>query len=82
MGIGFMKGGRVSYVTVTVLGGTGGTVTGGVKTQKGRRVTIKASPSGNYNFSGWYVGNTRLSTAATYTFAAMEDIIRQTTSAT
>lgn len=77
MGIGFMKHGMISYVTVTVLAGTGGTAAGGVKVTRGKRVTITASPSGNYNFSGWYVGNTRLSTAATYTFVAMEDITIQ-----
>lgn len=77
MGIGFMKRGMVSYVTVTVLAGTGGTAAGGAKVTRGKRVTITASPSGNYNFSGWYVGNTMLSTAAAYTFAAMEDITIQ-----
>ena len=56
MGIGFMKHSMVSYVTVTVLAGTGGTAAGGVKVTRGKRVTITASPSGNYNFSGWYVG--------------------------
>lgn len=77
MGIGFMKRSMVSYVTVTVLAGTGGTAAGGVKVARGKKVTIAATPSTNYNFTGWYVGNTLLSTAATYTFAAVDNITVQ-----
>ena len=60
MGIGFMKRSMVSYVTVTVLAGTGGTAAGGVKVARGKKVTIAATPSTNYNFTGWYVGNSQL----------------------
>ena len=41
MGIGFMKHGMISYVTVTVLAGTGGTAAGGGKGNQRK--------TGNYN---------------------------------
>lgn len=45
-----------------------GTVTGGGEVERGQSVTLNASPVGDGNFSGWYEGETQLSTANPYTF--------------
>lgn len=77
MGVGFKRGGMVSYVTVSVSAQTGGTASGSGRFMKGRTVTVVAAPGSSYIFSGWYNGNTLVSTAATYTFIVTEDITLQ-----
>ena len=77
MGIGFKRGGMVSYALVNVSAQTGGTASGSGRFMKGRTVTVVAAPGSSYIFSGWYNGNTLVSTAATYTFIVTEDITLQ-----
>ena len=75
MGFGFVKSTVVRYVNVSLsVSGGGGSVSGATRTTRGKSVTIRATPSGNYNFVGWYVGNSLLSSSATYIFTAVEDI--------
>ena len=51
----------------------GGTVSGGGIYMTGESVTIKATPNSGYVFDGWYYRNNKISTNATYTFAAAAD---------
>ena len=74
MGIGFKRGGMVSYAMINVSAQTGGTASGGGRFVKGRPVTVVAVPGSSYIFSGWYNGNILVSTAATYTFVLTDDI--------
>lgn len=74
MGIGFKRGGMVSYVNVNVSAQEGGTVSGGGRYMKGRSVTVAASvPAGKY-FTGWYNGSTRVSTDNPYTFTPTSNV--------
>lgn len=59
----------VSYnITVTSSNDSLGTVSGGGEVERGQSVTLTASPKGDGQFSGWYEGETRLSSANPYTF--------------
>ncbi len=68
MGIGFKKGGMVRYFSVSVSAATGGTASGNGRFAKGKNVTVVAAPSSSYVFDGWYEGNTKVSSSASYTF--------------
>lgn len=46
----------------------GGSVSGGGSIERGDSVTLTATPSGSATFTGWYEGETRLSTQNPYTF--------------
>ncbi|MBQ6093012.1 MAG: InlB B-repeat-containing protein, partial [Clostridia bacterium] len=63
----------LSY-TVTAKAGTGGSVTGSGSFVYNTSATVKATPSTGYHFTGWYNGNTRVSTSATYTFPVTERV--------
>lgn len=66
------NGGGSTPVTYNIVVTSGapslGDVTGGGEVERGQSVTLTASPKGDGNFSGWYEGSTRLSTANPYTF--------------
>ncbi len=47
----------------------GGTVTGGGEYDYGANVALTATPNSEYNFIGWYVGETPVSQSETYVFA-------------
>ena len=51
----------------------GGTVSGGNTYESGASVTVAASPSKNYRFTGWSENGQQISTNASYTFTADSD---------
>jgi uncharacterized repeat protein (TIGR02543 family) len=57
------------------LSGTNGTQTGGGTYNYNTNVTIKATPSTNYTFVGWYENNSQISTSNPYTFKIEKDRI-------
>ena len=57
-------------ITATASPTSGGTVTGGGSFKTGDSVTLRATANSGYLFDGWYDGNTKVSTSATYTFSA------------
>ena len=64
-------------VTIGVVAGANGTVSGGGETAAGRSVTVTATPNSGYGLKGWYdnaegTGNP-LSTDLEYTFEAPEE---------
>lgn len=59
-------------ITATADAGRG-TVTGGGTYIWSDKVYLTATPNSGYGFDGWYEGNTRVSSAAAYTFVATED---------
>lgn len=63
-------------VTVTVESEnlTKGTVSGGGTVEAGENVTIHAVAASGYQFSGWYRGETLVSSLADYTFAATTNV--------
>lgn len=63
-----------SKVTVTATAEANGTVTGSGEYLKNSEVTVVATANSGYNFTGWYVGETSVSTNATYTFKADSDV--------
>ena len=62
-----------NVITVTITA-ENGTATGTAKYLKGAEVTVKAKADSGYKFSGWYNGDTAVSTSETYTFKAESDI--------
>ena len=60
--------------TVTAKAGTGGSVTGNGSYTYNTSATVKATPSTGYHFTGWYNGNTLVSTDAAYTFLVTENV--------
>lgn len=52
----------------------GGEVEGDGQYELGENVTIFARPDDGYEFSGWYNGNTKVSTNTKYTFTVTESI--------
>jgi len=56
--------------TITTSNTTGGTATGGGTFAHNALVTLVATPQTGWVFVGWYEGNTRVSTTATWTFNA------------
>ena len=63
-----------SKVVVTVTAEANGTVTGSDEYLKNSDVTVVATANSGYKFSGWYKDGTSVSTNATYTFKAENDI--------
>ena len=78
MGIGFKRGGLISYFAVKVSAQTGGTAAGGGRYKKGKPVTVTltAASSTGYKFIGWYdVDGVAVSTQNPYTFTAESDVM-------
>lgn len=69
----FAQGAGTTY-TVTANAATGGTATGGGSYAGGASATVVATPNENYTFEGWYEGETRVSTDASYTFTVSGNI--------
>jgi hypothetical protein len=55
--------------TIVVSADTGGSVSGGGTVLEGENCTVNASANSGYSFEGWYEGNTKVSSSASYTFA-------------
>ena len=55
--------------TIAVSADTGGSVSGGGTVLEGENCTVNASANSGYSFEGWYEGNTKVSSSASYTFA-------------
>lgn len=60
-------------VTVSADPSNGGTVSGGATVENGASVTVVATANSGYKFAGWYEGNNRVSSLASYTFAVNAD---------
>lgn len=58
---------NIVIVTITA---DNGTVTGAGSYIKGSNVTVTVTANSGYNFSGWYVDDSSVSTETTYTFVA------------
>ena len=65
---------RKNTVMVTVDIDGKGLVTGAGSFTIGESVTLKATPASKYTFSGWYVGEKKVSTKKEYSFVAEKDI--------
>lgn len=61
-------------INIAVTAEANGTVTGSGEYLKNSNVTVAATPNSGYKFSGWYNGETSVSTNASYTFKAERDI--------
>ena|GEM_PF-2790507 len=61
---------RFNQWTITTTTTGGGTATGGGTFNQNATVTLVATPQSGWNFDGWFEGNTRVSTNATWQFAA------------
>jgi uncharacterized repeat protein (TIGR02543 family) len=51
----------------------GGEVEGDGNYKLGENITVYARPDDDYNFDGWYSGNTRVSTKEAYSFTVTQD---------
>ncbi len=60
-------------ISVSANPAAGGTVSGGNTYESGASVTVTASPSRNYRFTGWSENGQQISTNASYTFTADSD---------
>ena len=58
---------QINSYTLTVIAGTGGTVSGGGLYNYGATATLKATPSAGYHFVKWSDGNTNASRTVTVT---------------
>lgn len=54
--------------SISVVAGSGGTVTGGGVAVEGSSYTVSAAANSGYSFDGWYEGSTKVSNSASYTF--------------
>lgn len=54
--------------TISVVAGSGGTVSGGGVILEGESCTVSATPNSGYKFDGWYDGASKVSSSASYTF--------------
>ena len=61
---------RFNQWTITTTTAGGGSATGGGTFNQNDTVTLVATPNTGWNFVGWYEGNTRVSTNATWSFNA------------
>lgn len=64
----------VYTISASVTPASGGSVTGAGQYREGDTVTLTYTPAEDHRFTGWYAGNTLLSQANPYTFAATQDI--------
>ena len=64
---------KLVQITLSASPASYGTVSGGGIYMTGESVTIKATPNSGYVFDGWYYRDNKISTNATYTFAAAAD---------
>lgn len=53
---------------IDLIAETGGTVAGGGTVLDGDNITVTATPTVGYSFSGWYEGTTKISSSASYIF--------------
>ena len=53
---------------ISLIAETGGTVAGGGTVLDGDNITVTATPTVGYSFSGWYEGTTKISSSASYIF--------------
>lgn len=60
-------------VTIVTSASNGGTATGGATVNQGQSVTVRATANSGWRFDGWFEGNTRVSSNATWTFNANVD---------
>ena len=65
---------EVRSYNVTVVVGDHGTATGGGTFQYGQTCTVTATADIGYDFIGWYVGGSVVSTSATYSFTVEDDV--------
>lgn len=61
-------------ISVSANPANGGTVSGGGYVDEDEQVTVTATAASGYSFDGWYNGNTRVSTSASYTFTAQTNL--------
>ena len=54
--------------TISVSAGIGGSASGGGTILEGENCTVNASAYSGYVFEGWYEGNSKVSSSASYTF--------------
>ena len=59
--------------TIAVSAETGGRASGGGTFNAGTSMTLTATPNNGWTFDGWYEGNTRVSTSATWHFEIDSD---------
>ena len=64
---------QIQYYMIAV-SAENGTVSGGGTYEEGNKVTIVAMPSDGYRFTGWTSNGTLVSTNATYSFTASENL--------
>jgi len=64
---------QIQYYMIAV-SAENGTVSGGGTYEEGNMVTIVATPSDGYRFAGWTSNGTLVSTNATYSFTASENL--------
>lgn len=64
----------VNKYTIT-LSGTNGTQSGGGSYDYNTNATVRATPNANYTFTGWYEGNSQVSTSNPYIFKVEKDRI-------
>lgn len=69
-GDGYVRITPVAFYVVTVVSEdtAKGTVSGGGQYENGAQATVTASPTSGYKLSGWYDGETQVSTSTRYTF--------------
>lgn len=69
-GNGYVRITPVVFYVVTVVSEdtANGTVSGGGQYENGAQATVTASPTSGYKLSGWYEGDTQVSTDNSYTF--------------
>lgn len=64
---------RPKTITVSAAPAAGGSVTGGGSKEVGTNCTVAATPNAGYAFTGWYEGDTLVSSNASYTFLVESD---------
>jgi len=63
----------VTY-SISVSAGTGGSASGGGTFNKDSQVNLRATPTSEFNFDGWYSGGVRVSESRDYSFTAKESM--------
>ena len=65
---------EIYTVTASANPTAGGTVSGGGSYSDGQTATLTATANSGYLFSGWYKGDTKVSTGKSYTFTVTENV--------